>query len=243
RDMMPRLQEIAAEAARDGNAPSVGETRDFDSGHVSRDEPFSWQLMHTFGAFPACLDRHVVEFFPGLFRGGQYQGKTLGVDVIPFEPVIEHGDKGYEEMRQDAMSDTPLPSNYFSRGEGEHEQVLEIIESIRTDAGRVYSANLPNQGQVPNLRTDAILEAPARASAAGLRPVAQPPLSDGLAGTLATRLEWVEVVVEAALRGSRDLFVQALLLDGSVESIDTAARLADELLQAQARHLPQFTGK
>jgi len=46
--------------------------------------------------------------------------------------------------------------------------------------------------------------------------------------------------VEAALEGSRDKFIQALVNDGSVDSLETAAALADDLLKAQAAYLPQF---
>jgi alpha-galactosidase/6-phospho-beta-glucosidase family protein len=67
-----------------------------------------------------------------------------------------------------------------------------------------------------------------------------PPLSSGLAGTLATRLQWVECVVEAALEGSRTKFIQALVLDGACPSLEVAHRLADDLLQAQRAYLPQF---
>jgi alpha-galactosidase len=168
-----------------------------------------------------------------MFPGGAYYGKTLGVDAIPFEPVIANGDKGYAEMERDATSTAPLPADYFKRGEGEHEQVLEIIRSIRANDARVYSANLPNQGQVPDLPMDSVLESPALALASGLRPVTMKPLGPGLAGTLATRMQWVEVTVDAALSGSRDMFIQALLLDGAVQSVEIAAKLADALLEAQ----------
>jgi alpha-galactosidase/6-phospho-beta-glucosidase family protein len=57
---------------------------------------------------------------------------------------------------------------------------------------------------------------------------------------MATRLAWVETVVEAALEGSREKFIQALLLDGAVDSIEKATSLADEFLTAQADLLPQF---
>ena len=89
---------------------------------------------------------------------------------------------------------------------------------------------------------DAVIECPATAGAGGLQALRQEPLSPGLAGTLATRLQWVETVVEAALEGSREKFVQALLIDGSVTSVDMARELGDELLAAQAEHLPQFGG-
>jgi len=238
-DVMPRLREIAAQRVAGQTAGDTG-LRDFDSGHAASDEPFSWWLMNHFGAFPSCLDRHVSEFFLWLFPHGKYLGGTLGVDRIAFEPVIAGGDKGYEEMKRNAMSGEPLGPDYYKRGEGEHEQVLEIIGSIRANDGRVYSANLPNQGQVPNLPLGAVLEAPARADAAGLKPVCQKPLPSGVAGTMAARLAWVEVTAEAALDGDRDKFIQALVLDGAVDSFDVAARLADDLLRAQAEYLPQF---
>jgi alpha-galactosidase len=55
---------------------------------------------------------------------------------------------------------------------------------------------------------------------------------------LATRYQWAETIVEAALEGSRAKFIQALVLDGYVSSLDRAAALADDLLAAQAAYLP-----
>lgn len=60
---------------------------------------------------------------------------------------------------------------------------------------------------------------------------------------LANRFQWVELTVEAALEGSRDKFVQALLIDGAVRSVETAYRLADDLLAAQKEYLPQFAAE
>ena len=204
-------------------------------------DPFSWHLLLQFGAFPAVLDRHVTEFFPHLFPQGRYYGKTLGVDIYSVEETIARGDAIYAEMREQAFSAEPLPPDYFGRIGGEHEQVVDIIDSIRSDAGRIYSVNLPNKGQIPNLPPDAIVEAPAIADAGGLRPIAQSPLASGLVGTLATRLAWVETIVEAALERSRAKFIQALVLDGAVSSLEQAEALANALFEAQQEHLEDFT--
>ncbi len=230
-DAMPRLREIAAErkAARADEISSFAEFA-----------PFSWHLLELFGGFPAAMDRHVTEFFPQFFADGQYYGRQLGVDAFSFEGTIASGDRIFQEMRMVALSDAPLSEDYFRRIGGEHEQVIEIVRSIRQDAGRVYSVNLPNRGQVPNLAVDAIIESPAIADGAGLRPIVQPPLPMGIVGTLATRLAWVDTVVEAALEGSRAKFVEALVLDGACRSLQIAEQLADELLRVQAAHLPQF---
>jgi len=231
-DAMPRLRRIAAEKIAQGLSTNSPETANV----------FAWRLFELFGAFPAVLDRHVTEFFPQFFADGKYYGKTLGVDAYSFEGTIAGGDRGYAQMQEFALSDRPLPDGYGTRRSGEHEQVLDIIEDIRRDAGRVYSSNLPNRGQVPNLPDEAIVESPAIADGSGLRPLTQPPLPVGVVGTLATRFAWVETVVEAALEGSREKFIQALVLDGAVDSLDTAARLADDLLAAHAKYLPQFKG-
>ncbi len=205
------------------------------------DNPFSWHAFALYGAFPAVLDRHAIEFFPQLIPGGAYYGKTLGVDVFSMEAVIEGGDRAWEQMRRIALGQEPLPDSYLGSGGGEHEQVISIIDSVDTDAGRIYSANLPNRGQVTNLPPEAILESPAIADASGLRPIALGELPSGLAATLASRIAVIETIVDAALRGNRELFVQALVAEGSVSSLAKAQLLASDLLAAHAAHLPQFS--
>ena len=207
---------------------------------VEEVNPFSWRLTQLFGAFPAVLDRHVTEFFPHLFPDGAYYGRTLGVDVYSVEDAISGGNRTYAENRDFAYSEEPLPDDYFEWISGEHEQVVDIIDSVRNDTGSIYSANLPNMGQVPNLPDEAIVESPAVATGAGLRPIMQPPLPVGIVGTLATRMAWVDTTVEGALEGSRTKFIQALVLDGSARSLEMAGQLADELLAAHSEHLLQF---
>jgi len=231
KDVMPRLLEIARQRTEGAAAQAEG---------AATDNPFSWRLCQLFGAFPAVFDRHVVEFFPQFFHDGKYLGKTMGVDTFSVEGTIEHGDKIFSEMRETALSPDPLSDGFFDQISGEHEQAIQILRSLRSGERNVYSVNLPNAGQVPDLPTDAVLESPALTDGGRLRPLGQRPLSPAIAGTLATRLQWTETVVEAALEGSRDKFIQALIIDGWVTSLDTATQLADELLEAQAEYLPQF---
>lgn len=243
RDAMPDLRRIAAERvalapAMDTPAGSGPAWARRTSPYGNGVDPFSWHLLLAFGAFPAPLDRHVTEFFPQFFRDGTYYGMRLGVDAFSFEGTIQDGDEGYAEMKAAAFSPEPFDAAYFAHLGGEHEQVVDIILSIRADRGKVYSANLPNTGQVPNLPSGAIIESPALADSKGLHPLMQPPLPPAIAGALATRYQWVETIVEAALEGSRDKFIQALVLDGYVTSLGQAAALADDLLAAQAEYLP-----
>ncbi|MFB3883009.1 MAG: hypothetical protein ACE149_17215 [Armatimonadota bacterium] len=245
-DARPRLRKIAAEHVRKATELSASVDDSPEKENVRNEirslHPFCWQLFLTLDAFPAVLDGHVIEFFPHLFRGkNSYFGMTLGMG---FEERRAEEDASYARMQEEALSPDALPSDYLEKVKGGHrEDVIDIIYSIRADDGAVYSANLPNRGWVKELPDDVIVEGPTVATAAGLRPIGQAPLSPGILGTLATRYQWVETVVEAAMEGNRDKVVAALLLDGAVASYADAEGLTDDLLAAHAEHLPLFRAK
>jgi len=201
---------------------------------------FSFGLLQSYGAYPAVHDRHVTEFFPERFAEGSYYGQTLGIDVYPIGDTIAHGDETYAAMRDQAAGRTPLDPSLTRRTVGEHEQLVEILQAMDSDTGRLFSANVPNRGAVPNLPDDAVLELPCVATSHGLRPVQLYDFPDVLAGIIARKLAATRLTVAAALVGNRKLVVEAMLADGSVTDGGTAAALTDALLTAHREHLPQF---
>jgi len=203
--------------------------------------PFSRSLFDIYGAYPAPYDRHVVEFFLDRFPNGKYYGKTLGIDAFSFEKTIEMGDSIYAEMAKLSKSETPLNSKLFSKSTGEHLQTLEIINSIYKDQRKIFSANLPNNGAVPNLPSYAVLEMPVVAAGIGFCPLHIKHFPDSLATVINKRLTCVELTVDAALEGDRKLMVEAMLADGAVRDRDTAEKLTDELLKVHRDFLPQFS--
>ena len=204
------------------------------------DNPFSWSLFDAYGAYPAVNDRHVVEFFPERFPGGRYYGKTLGVDAFSIESGIAHGDESYARMRAWASGKEPLDLSIFERRVGEHSKLLDILGSIDLDQRRIFAANVPNRGAVPSLPSDAVLELPAAATASGLRPLQMADFPATLAAIITRKIASIELTVEAALQGDRDLCIEALLTDGSVADPAIARALIDELLDAHRQYLPNF---
>jgi alpha-galactosidase len=183
------------------------------------------------------MDRHVTEYFYERFPGGRYYGSVLGVDAYSFERTIARGDAIYDRTIALGKETGALK---IDRTGGEHEQALEIFDSIRRDRRNWYAANVPNNGAVPNLPKDAVLELPCVATANGLMPVPQAELSPALTAIVLRRLAAIEAQVEAAVTGSRKLFTEALILDGGVSDHATAVKLTDALIAAQKEHLPQF---
>jgi alpha-galactosidase len=206
--------------------------------------PFSWSLFDTYGAYPAVNDRHVSEFFPERFPRGMCFGRQLGVDVYSFEDCIAFGDQIYEEMSVLALGESPVDAAAIQSGLGEHSQLVQIIDSLDTDGRMNFSANLPNRGAVPNLPVDAILELTSVATGRGVRPLHVPDFPGLLAAPLIRKIAAQRLTVEAALQTGahaqlrRELFIEALLMDGCVADAGTAQKLADELLEAQIAYLP-----
>jgi alpha-galactosidase len=208
------------------------------------DDPFAWSIFERYGVFPVAMDRHITEFYPERFPQGRYYGRTLGRDAYPIDDRIALGDQWFEEMLAVARSPDPLPSSYFDNVPGESEQLVAMMQSLLNDPKdrrQVYSVNLPNGGAVPGLPAQAVLEMSAIASGGGFMALQSPALPTALTAKLLAKIAAIEVTVEAALSGSFDLFVEALLTDGSVSDPDEAASLARELIAAHKAYLPQFS--
>ena len=122
------------------------------------------------------------------------------------------------------------------------EMVAPMIDSFLRDKPRHFPLNLPNAGQCPDLPVDAVVESMITAAGNGLtgRDHAHAPavLTECLRRVVASQ----EMTVEAALTGSRDRAVEAMLLDPLAGRIDFdhVAEMTDEMLAATSRWLPQF---
>lgn len=204
------------------------------------DDPFSWGLFEKYSIFPCAMDRHAVEFYPERFPGGAYCGHRLGREAFPIDERIALGDKWFNDMLAIANSNEPLPPVYYENVPGESEQLLEIIHSLQRYERRIFSVNIPNVGQAPYLPKDAIIECNAAAVGGGFAAVMADDLPAELIAKLQSKISSIEITVDAALKGSRELMLEALLADGAVSDPDAARLLRDDLIDAHRAHLPQF---
>jgi alpha-galactosidase len=203
------------------------------------DNPFAWELYRAHGAFPAVLDRHITEFFPERFGGGEYYGKTLGLDECNILDVIHGGGERYAAMARQARGEEPLEDALFTRQLGEHEALVPIVKSLLGDEQAIFPMNVPNRtvGGVP---AEFVLEMPVVAATAGCLPMALPEMPIAVLAWTVEALYGVELTVEAAVKGDRGLFIEALLYERAAKNLAAAEGLADDLLVAHREHLERF---
>jgi alpha-galactosidase len=99
---------------------------------------------------------------------------------------------------------------------------------------------VPNAGYISNLPPEAIVEVPALIGGYGMRPLGMGALPDGIAAILSNRVRQQQLTIEAALRGDRELALQALLADPLTPSVEAAEGMLAAALDEYAPYLPQF---
>jgi alpha-galactosidase len=122
------------------------------------------------------------------------------------------------------------------------EGVPEIIEAITfNDNLYHHQLNLRNDGLIPNLRDDAIVEVPGLISGMGVRGLNMPPLPEPIAELCRRELAYSSLVIDACYHGDKELALQALLLDPMMNDIDRARAVLEDFLVEFAEYLPQFS--
>jgi 6-phospho-beta-glucosidase len=97
--------------------------------------------------------------------------------------------------------------------------------------------NLRNDGTLPFLPDDAVVEVPADVDSSGVRPRPVAPLAPVYAGLVAAVTAYEQLALDAALRGGYDRVFQALLAHPLVGQVDLAHGLADRLIAHNRDHL------
>lgn len=122
------------------------------------------------------------------------------------------------------------------------EAAVALLASLVRDTGDVQVVNVLNQGTMPFLPDEAVIEVPAVIGAAGAAPVPVAPLNPSMRGLVAHVSAYEELAVDAALRGGRHRVAAALLAHPLIGQYDLAGQLADRLIAENAAYLP-WAGK
>ncbi|WP_020386919.1 6-phospho-beta-glucosidase [Kribbella catacumbae] len=118
------------------------------------------------------------------------------------------------------------------------EAAVALASSLLNDTGDVQVVNTLNNGALPFLPDDAVIEVPATVGAAGTTPLPISPLEPLYAGLVASVTAYENLALEAALKGGADRVFTALLAHPLIGQIEYANQLTDKLLAHNREYLP-----
>ena len=210
--------------------------------------PLSRKLFDVYGVFPSCGDEHIGEYLP-------YAWEVCGLEGPDFSRRAEGVEDAWKAYREIAEGNVPLDGSRISGGEFFEEQVgfllaprswidtlaFPVINAVYTnDLKRMPAVNMLNAGAIANLPADVFVEGPAAVDSSGARLLSVGDLPKPLAAFCRRDIEVCEMTVEAAVSSDRNLILQAMLLDPVVDSITTAEKVLDAMIDANEEYLARY---
>jgi 6-phospho-beta-glucosidase len=120
------------------------------------------------------------------------------------------------------------------------EAAAQLITSLHAGSGDEQIVDVRNDGALPDLPDDAVVEIPARISDEGAEVHPLEPLAPEMLGLVQQVKAYERLTVKAAVDGDRDAALKALIANPLVARYNVARPLLDALLEANRAHLPRF---
>jgi len=119
------------------------------------------------------------------------------------------------------------------------EAAVQLVHALTAGGpAEEHVVNVRNDGTLPFLPDDAVIEAPCAVDGTGPVPIAQDPVPPRFAGLIAATTAYEHLALDAALRGGRDRVADALLAHPLVGQYAYADRLADDLVRINHEFMP-----
>ncbi|MEZ0090425.1 6-phospho-beta-glucosidase [Streptacidiphilus sp. EB129] len=204
--------------------------RDFGPA-IAEDLELPLPLVRQLGVVPSYYLRYFYQHDNVVEELRHKGSRASEVAAIERELLAMYGDPALDEK----------PALLASRGGAFYsEAAVNLVASLLgtgSPAGAVQVVNVPNNGTLPFLPDDAVIEVPAVVDGSGAAPLPVPPVEPLYAGLIAHVTAYEQLALDAALRGGRDRVFQALLAHPLVGQIDLAEGLTDRLIAHNRRHL------
>jgi 6-phospho-beta-glucosidase len=120
------------------------------------------------------------------------------------------------------------------------EAAAQLMASLHDGAGDVQVVDTRNQGAMPDLPDETVVEVAARIDRDGPHPIPVAPLAPELRALVQHAKAYEELAIQAARTGDRTIALRALLANPLIHGYDMAAPLLDATLESSWAELPRF---
>jgi 6-phospho-beta-glucosidase len=182
-------------------------------------------------AIPSYYLRYYAE--PEQVVAEQRAAGTRGLEVAKIEAQL------LEMYKDPALAEKPKLLE--TRGGAFYSAAaLDLIAALTGAKPARLVVNVRNDGAIPDLPSDQVIEVLSDVDAAGARPIPIAPLGGARHDLIMQLSAFGKATVAAAISGDRRAAIDALALNPLIPNRDVAETIGGELLAAHAAHLPRF---
>jgi 6-phospho-beta-glucosidase len=120
------------------------------------------------------------------------------------------------------------------------EAAINLLCGLFGESNEAQVVDVRNNGTIPELPADTVIEVPARVSPGSAEPLPVPALPPHQLGLIAHTAAYESLTAEAAVSGDREVAFRALLTHPLIGQSALAEQLLADLLAANRRFLPAF---
>jgi alpha-galactosidase len=192
------------------------------------------EIFKRFGFFPTESSEHSAEYVPW-FLPHDDQVARYRIEVDEYLRRSEENLAEWERVKRalDAGDELEVERN--------DELASQFIRALETGAEIEVYGNVRNDGLIEGLPEDACVEVPVRVGRDGVRPTRFGQIPPQCLALNRTFLNVAELTVRAVLEGSRELVIQAALVDPNTSATLTVGQIADlvdDLIDAHGELIP-----
>ncbi len=144
------------------------------------------------------------------------------------------------QIYADEATDTKPEQLSMRGGAWYSEAALSLIQSLELDEGKMHIVNVLNNGAIDDLPDDCVIETNCFVDKTGAKPLAAGRLPRYVSALVQSVKCYEQLAIEAAITGSRDLALTALIQHPLLPDAETAEVVLDKLLLAHREYLPRF---
>jgi alpha-galactosidase len=225
--LYPKLMEMA----RDGES------------EFAKKEPVRSDMMLHFGAFITESSGHLSEYLPYYRKRKDLLERYTDTGYRGEESFYANNWPRWRQEQDDArqaMLDGTKPIEF----ERSLEYGAWIIEAVEKNVPFVIHGNVSNDGCIENLPSDGCVEVACLVDQNGVQPTRFGRLPKHMAALCDWNMRMFDIAADACIERSKDLAVQALMLDPLTAAVCSPAEIKEMALRMfdlEAEFLPDFT--
>ena len=213
-------------------------------------------LFRRFGQWPSPASNHYgeyirwaeefvipqLQFFYDPYDGHPWENKEVPEGVYTVD-IVDYDRPWTKDKDKKLLPVGSTKETVFTNEDGtlkaSGEIATLIMEAVVSGKKRWLEAvNIPNNGAIPNLPDQLVVEVPAYCDGSGIHAVQMEPMPEAIAATIRLHASIHLLTVEAYAEASKDKLIQAILIEPTVNSYRGAITMVEEMLALQKEVLP-----